>query len=97
MTISSYLIYRKIRSRLRSIFNNLFKQPENVDVDIQKIIQYIIQKDEIKNVLQMLIGLDDEEEADDKSECWQLEEVIAVQEVIENGVFSAENRLNKSR
>ena len=44
----------------------------------------------------MLIGLDDEEEADDKSECWQLEEVIAVQEVIENGVFSAENRLNKS-
>ena len=53
MTISSYLIYRKIRSRLRSIFNNLFKQPENVDVDIQKIIQYIIQKDEIKNVLQI--------------------------------------------
>ena len=53
MTISSYLIYRKIRSRLRSIVNNLFKQPENVDVDIQKIIKYIIQKDEIKNVLQI--------------------------------------------
>ena len=60
MTISSYLIYRKIRSRLRSIFNNLFKQPENVDVDIQKIIQYIIQKDEIKNVLTSR-GINDDE------------------------------------
>ena len=53
MTISSYLNYRKFRSRLRAFFNNIFKQPDNVEVDIQKVIKNVIQKGQIKNVLQI--------------------------------------------
>jgi FkbM family methyltransferase len=53
MTISSYLNYRRFRSRLRSIVNNFFKQPDNVEVDIQKVIKNVIQKGQIQNVLQI--------------------------------------------
>jgi FkbM family methyltransferase len=53
MTISLYLNYRKFRFRFRSIIKNIIRQPDNVDVDIQKVIKNIIQKGHIKNVLQV--------------------------------------------